>query len=136
MSIELDKTKKYGMCVGISGAHFKQEGEYFGVLGNLLTLSEDGKSASPAEETEDPKVLDVTEEKFVEFDVDKISGIEDFDLFHKALEEADTKHAKQAIKAFALDVVGMEKININKGLGKLVTEVRAEYRAVLEADIV
>ena len=133
MSTELNKTKKYSLIVGISGARYKQEGEYFGALGNLLVLSEDGQSATPAEVVEKPIKV---EENFVEYDMDSIASIEDFDLFHTALEEAGNKHAKTALKAFALDVVGMEKLNLKTGLGKLIDEVRAEYKAVLEADIV
>ena len=133
MTIELNTSKKYSLIVGVSGARFKQDGEYFGALGQLMVLSEDGKSATPANVVETAEKPD---EKYVEYDMDSITSLEDFDLFHTALEEADNKNAKTALKAFALDVVGMEKLSINKGLGKLVDEVRAEYKAVLEADIV
>lgn len=133
MSIELDTNKKYSMVVGIAGAHFLQDGKYFGALGNLLVEGEDGKlvSADSQPEKEDKKA-----EKYVEFDIDSIIDLNDFDAFEKALLDADTKHAKVALKAFALDIVGMDKVNLNKGLAKLIAEVRAEYKSVLEADLV
>lgn len=134
MTIELNTNKKYSLIRGISGAHFKQDGEYFGPLGNHLILSEDGLSAEPAvalESTEAPSV----NEDLVEYDMDTIASMEDFELFAEALSKADTKPAKTALKSFALDTVGMEKLSKNKGLAKMLDEVRAEYKAVLEADI-
>lgn len=132
MSIDLDLTRKHSLLVGIPGVHFVQDGKYFGALGQQLVEGPDGNYI-PVDEAPEPESEN---EKFVEFDIDSIADLETFDAFGDALQEADVKHAKVALKAFALDIVGMDKVNTNKGLAKLIAEVRAEYKSVLEADLV
>lgn len=131
MSTKLDKSRKYGLLQGRNGLHFTQDGKAFGPNGEEKRENADGKWVAVTDDTPAVK-KDV---KYVEFDMDSIASITDFDLFHAALKEADLKQAKKALKSFALDVVGMDKINTNKGLGKLIDEVQAEYKAVLEMDL-
>jgi len=130
--MDLDTSKHYGLVRGLPGAHFVQNGEYFGALGNALTLDEATGVYVPAKNAEEVVSVD---ENLVEFDMDSIATVADFDLFSAALKKADSKHAKTAIKVFATEVVGMEKLSTRKGLSKLIDEVRAEYKAVLEMDI-
>ena len=131
MSTELDKRSGYGEVRGKlraeKGAWYLQNGKYFGVHGKEIDI-ETGEQIGMVE-------VKTVEENLVEFDMDSITDLEGFDLFRTALKEADNKPAKQALKAFALEIVGMEKINLNKGLDKLIDEVHAEYKAVLELDI-
>lgn len=119
--VDIDWSRKYAEVAGIAGARYKQDGRFFGPLGNEVFPFGD------APKEPEPEIIEP------EFTGD-ILTLQDFDDYAEFLESIDTKVAKKQLKEFAANTLDIQ-LSGNRKLETFIEETRAEFKAMLESGI-